>query len=136
MKKIIYIVILLVIVFFGYKYFSGSRSTAKPDVVVVEKMLGDYLIKRTESKCNGTVNLEFLRDVSVGEYKPNYLGGNEDVWPVYANYELTCREGGKTRTFEDLNDGKSKVAITFLHKNAFGRFELFEPKIISKLLNR
>lgn len=132
MKKIIYAVILIVLIYFGYKYFISSGSTTKPDILVVEKMLKDYLIETSKSKCKGVVNLEYLRDVSIGNYKPNYLGGNEGVWPVYGYYELTCKEGINTRTFKDLNHGTTKVSITFLHKNAFGKPEFFEPKVISE----
>lgn len=132
MKKIIYVVVLLVLIYFGYKYFIGNNKTTKPDVVVVEKMLKDFLIERTKSKCKGVVNLEYLRDVSIGNYKPNYLGGNEGVWPVYGYYELTCKEGSNIKTFKDLNEGNTKVSITFIHKNTFGKPEFFEPKVISE----
>jgi hypothetical protein len=135
MKKIFLIVIVVAVIFVGYKLFSKPVSTEKPMVTEVETMLTDFLLTRNRSKCSGEVSLGYLRNVEIGDYDATLMGGNEGGFPIYAYYEVLCN--GKVIS-KDLNEDQQKVAITALRVRS-GKAEFFEPKVLTdfgKMLER
>lgn len=130
MKKIIYLIIVIAIIFGIYKFTGKPISTEKPTVSDVETQLKDYLLAKNKERCSGEIKLEYLNDIEIGEYGA-LMSGDENGWPIYAKYEVTCKEGSLVTSDKDLNDSEDKVAVTFARRNRSGKVELFTPKSVS-----
>lgn len=131
MKKIIYLVIIVAIIFGVYKFTSKPISTETPTVGEVESLLREYLVSKNKEKCDGEVKLEYLTDVEIGEYDKALMSGDEGGWPIYGDYEVTCKKGSIVTSDKDLNDDQDKVAITFLRRNRGNKIEIFTPKSVN-----
>jgi hypothetical protein len=113
--KLLIIVILAVLAYFGYRYFAGDG--AKPPTSDVEAKLSGFL-----AAAKGNCSVSHLSDVSIGDFNQQFAG-----WPVYASHEEVCRDGDTTTTYAGLDDAKNQVAAAFARRNASGVVELFIP---------
>jgi hypothetical protein len=98
------------------------RSSSAPSVRQIEPLLRDYLVSEASRSCSGTMTLERLDDVSIGDFSTQ-MGG----WPVYAAHVETCRQGGDSTTFDGSKDAERKVASAFARRSAAGGVELYTP---------
>src|SRR5947207_11678865 len=71
--------------------FVHYRSHAAPSAGEVESALRVYLSSPGAQNCSGSMTLEQLDEVRVGEYAEQ-LGG----WPVYAAHRETCHEENRS----------------------------------------
>src|SRR5437762_9418649 len=71
--------------------FVHYRSHAAPSAREVESALRVYLSSPESQNCSGSMTLEQLDEVRVGEYAEQ-LGG----WPVYAAHRETCHEENRS----------------------------------------
>lgn len=102
------------------------RSTSPPSANQVEPLLRDYLLSDAAGNCAGTMTLEQLDDVSVGEFSSQFGG-----WPVYANHRETCRRGGSSMTYDGSKDAERHVAAVFVRRTATGRLEAYIPSFFA-----
>ena len=100
------------------------RSTSPPSAAQVEPLLRDYLMANSSGHCSGTMTLEQLDDVSVGEFSSQFGG-----WPIYANHQETCHQGGSSMTYDGSKDVERHVAAVFVRRTTTGRLETYLPSI-------
>src|SRR5437762_14211396 len=83
--------------------FVHYRSHAAPSAGEVESALRVYLSSPGAQNCSGSMTLEQLDEVRVGEYAEQ-LGG----WPVYAAHRETCHEENRSSGYrsEERRVGK------------------------------
>ena len=87
MRALSAIVVSIVVVITGC-----ARSFAMPSAEELQDPIERYLVN--QQACSGTVKVERLRIDRVGDYDRE-LGG----WPVYAVFEVSCRQSGYTETW-------------------------------------
>lgn len=96
-----------------------------PTVAQVEPALRDYLESQT---CpSGVHRVTRLDTISVGAYVEQFGG-----WPVYADHQEECRDGGLVSINDGSNDAQKKVAVAFARRAAGGRVEMFVPAIFQQ----
>ncbi|MBV8143707.1 MAG: hypothetical protein JO184_01780 [Gammaproteobacteria bacterium] len=100
------------------------RSTSPPSAQQIEPLLRDYLLTNSSENCSGSMTLEQLEDVSVGEFSTQFGG-----WPVYANHRETCHQGSSSMTYDGSKDVERRVAAVFLRRTATGRLETYLPAL-------
>ena len=103
------------------------RSSVPPSSQEVEPLLKDYLLSSASGNCSGTMTLNQLDDVSVGEFSSQFGG-----WPVYANHSETCREGSSSMTYDGSKDVERHVAAAFVRRRATGSLEAYVPAIFGE----
>ena len=100
------------------------RSSSPPSAQQVEPLLKDYLLAKSSGNCTGTMTLEQLEDVSVGEFSSQFGG-----WPVYANHQETCHQGSSSVTYDGSKDVERHVAAVFVRRTTTGSLETYLPSI-------
>jgi len=100
------------------------RSISPPSAQQVEPLLKDYLLANSSGNCSGTMTLEQLEDVSVGEFSSQFGG-----WPVYANHRETCHQGNSSMTYDGSKDVERHVAAVFVRRTTTGHIETYVPSI-------
>ncbi len=115
--------------------FVHYRSHAAPSTREVESALRVYLSSPESQNCSGSMTLEQLDEVRVGEYAEQ-LGG----WPVYAAHRETCHEENRSsgyssrysQTFDGRRDGERNVAVAFVRRSVTGQVEVFVPGLFGE----
>jgi hypothetical protein len=120
MRKLM-LVVAVGIAVFGIWHWHG---TSPPSAQQVEPLLKDYLAANSSGNCSGTITLEQLDDVSVGEFSSQFGG-----WPVYANHRETCHQGNSSMTYDGSNDVERHVAAVFVRRTTTGHLETYLPSI-------
>src|SRR5207253_8689138 len=108
--------------------FVHYRSHAAPSAREVESALRVYLSSPKSQNCSGSMTLEQLDEVRVGEYAEQFGG-----WPVYAAHRETCHEENRSsgyssrysQTFDGRRDGERNVAVAFVRRSVTGQVEVF-----------
>jgi hypothetical protein len=100
------------------------RSTSPPSAQQVELLVRDYLVANSSGNCSGSMTLEQLDDLSVGEFSSQFGG-----WPVYANHRETCHQGNGSVTYDGSKDVERHVAAVFVRRTRTGRLEAYMPSI-------
>jgi hypothetical protein len=112
--------------------FLYYRSHAAPSAREVESALRVYLSSPESQNCSGSMTLEQLDDVRLGEYTEQFGG-----WPVYAAHRETCHEVSRSsgysmrssQTYDGRRDGERNVAVAFVRRSVSGHVEVFEPTL-------
>ena len=115
--------------------FVHYRSHAAPSTREVESALRVYLSSPESQNCSGSMTLEQLDEVRVGEYAEQ-LGG----WPVYAAHRETCHEENRSsgyssrysQTYDGRRDGERNVAVAFVRRSVTGQVEVFVPGLFGE----
>jgi hypothetical protein len=110
--------------------FLYYRSHAAPSAREVESALRVYLSSPASQNCSGSMTLEQLDDVRLGEYTEQFGG-----WPVYAVHRETCHEESRSsgyssrssQTYDGRRDAERNVAVAFVRRSATGHVEVFVP---------
>src|SRR2546429_5126013 len=110
--------------------FVHYRSHAAPSAREVESALRVYLSPPKSQNCSGSMTLEQLDEVRVGEYAEQFGG-----WPVYAAHRETCHEENRSsgyssrysQTFDGRREGERNVAVASVRRSDTGQFEVFVP---------
>lgn len=110
---------------FGFWHF---RSHTTPSARETEYALRAYLGSPESNRCSGSLTVEQLDDVSVGDYVKEFGG-----WPVYANHMEVCHSGIMTTTFDSRHDAERKVAAAFVRRSNTGRVEVFQPAAFQQM---
>jgi len=108
------------------------RSQQAPSTRQVEAALRDYLSSAESNHCSGSMTIEQLDSVSVGDYSKEFGG-----WPVYAAHAETCHESGNSSgysstsssTYDGRNNARRKVAAAFVRRSPSGGVEIFTPAL-------
>jgi hypothetical protein len=100
------------------------RSTSAPSVPQIEPLLKGYLVSDASVSCSGTMTLERLDSISIGEFS-SQTGG----WPVYAAHVETCHHDSSSTTFDGSKDAERRVAAAFARRTAAGSVELYTPEL-------
>jgi hypothetical protein len=116
-------VIVIGAVAFGVWHLRNSSASA-PSAGQIESLLKDYLLSGSSSNCSGTMTVEQLDSVAVGEFS-SQMGG----WPVYADHVETCRDGGTSTTYDGSKDVERKVVAAFARRTATGGLEVYTPEV-------
>jgi hypothetical protein len=112
--------------------FLYYRSHAAPSAREVESALRVYLSSPASQNCSGSMTLEQLDDVRLGDYTEQFGG-----WPVYAAHRETCHEASRaagysmrsSQTYDGRRDGERNVAVAFVRRSVTGQVEVFEPTL-------
>lgn len=126
MKRIRWLIFIAIAVVAVLHY----RSHAAPSTHEVESALRVYLSSPASQNCAGTMLLEQLDDVRVGEYQEQFGG-----WPVYAVHRESCQEENhssgypvrSTQTYDGRRDAERNVAVAFVRRSMRGGVEVFVP---------
>src|SRR5437879_7941970 len=119
--------------------FVHYRSHAAPSAREVESALRVYLSSPKSQNCSGSMTLEQLDEVRVGEYAEQFGG-----WPVYAAHRETCHEENRSsgyssrysQTFDGRRDGERNVAVAFVRRSVTGQVEVFVPGLLDRKSTR
>jgi hypothetical protein len=103
------------------------RHGSAPSAQDVEPVLRAYLASPDAIDCAGTVTIDRLDGIRVGEYSKE-LGG----WPVYAQHSETCHAGGQETTSNGFQDPQREVAAAMVRRSAGGSVEAFVPAILQQ----
>ncbi len=128
MKRLKWLV-LIAIAAVAFLYY---RSHAAPSAREVESALRVYLSSPESQNCSGSMTLEQLDDIRVGEYVEQFGG-----WPVYAAHRETCHEENHssgyssrlTQTYDGRRDAERNVAVAYVRRSMTGGVELFVPAL-------
>jgi len=120
MRALSAIVVSIVVVITGC-----ARSFAMPSAEELQDPIERYLVN--QQACSGTVKVERLRIDRVGDYD-RALGG----WPVYAVFEVSCRQSGYTETW---TGGDSDEVITAMVRKAPEGYVAFMPRVFQEGLD-
>jgi hypothetical protein len=104
----------------------GACGKATPKVSDMQEPVTAYLIAYKKSTCSGQVTLDKLEIKNVGAYQENFGG-----FPVYANFAVTCRDGGVKSTFKSSDADTMRVATCSARKVA-GAWECIMPAFFAE----
>ena len=115
--------------------FVHYRSHAAPSTREVESALRVYLSSPGAQNCSGSMTLEQLDEVRVGEYAEQFGG-----WPVYAAHRETCHEKNRSsgypsrysQTYDGRRDGERNVSVAFVRRSVTGQVEVFVPGLFGE----
>ena len=128
MKRLKWLLVIAIAVV-AFLYY---RSHAAPSAREVESALRVYLSSPDSQNCSGSMTLEQLDDVRLGEYTEQFGG-----WPVYAAHRETCHEVSRSagysvrswQSYDGRRDGERNVAVAFVRRSVTGQVEVFEPAL-------
>jgi hypothetical protein len=128
MKRLKWLLVIAIAVV-AFLYY---RSHAAPSAREVESALRVYLSSPGSQNCSGSMTLEQLDDVRLGDYTEQFGG-----WPVYAAHRETCHEVSRSSgypvrsstTYDGRRDGERNVAVAFVRRSVTGQVEVFEPAL-------
>jgi hypothetical protein len=128
MKRLKWLLVIAIAVV-AFLYY---RSHAAPSAREVESALRVYLSSPDSQNCSGSMTLEQLDDVRLGEYTEQFGG-----WPVYAAHRETCHEVSRSagyslrswQSYDGRHDGERNVAVAFVRRSVTGQVEVFEPAL-------
>jgi hypothetical protein len=110
------------IVTLAFISLQGCQESTKPAPEEVVPALKIYLMTKKARTCSGTVTLDRLMITNIGEFDKENEG-----WPVYATFSVTCREVSKTTTWKS-NDPSTNVITAYVRKSGSGEYECFIPE--------
>lgn len=108
----------------------GCSDKVKPSIVETAPWLRTYLIGEKAKSCGGTVNVDQLTLVRIGEYEDKYGG-----WPVYATFAITCVEGSSFDTWTN-EDTSSTNWISVVREKLSGGYECYVPELYRQRQNQ
>jgi len=107
----------------------GCSDKVKPSIAEAEPGLRAFLIGEKGKSCAGTVNVDHLTIVRIGEYEDKYAG-----WPVYATFAITCVEGSSFSTWTN-EDTSSTNWASIVRQKLSGGYECYVPELFRQREN-
>jgi hypothetical protein len=114
----------------GLLFAAGCSSEGSPpSAEEVEPALKHYLIMEKAKTCGGTVTVDRLSILKVGEFESKL-----DGFPVYATFGVSCVEGSGFSNWNS-DDTSTTNFTTVVRRKMSGEIECFMPDLFKERQN-
>jgi hypothetical protein len=100
----------------------GCAGSKKPTTAEIEPALRTFLIMEKAKSCAGSVSVDHLTIIKIGDYEEKYVG-----WPVYATFSVACVEGSSFNTWSN-DDTSTTVFTSVAREKLSGSYECYIPE--------
>lgn len=107
----------------------GCSDKVKPSFAETEPGLRAFLIGEKAKTCGGTVQVDQLTIVRIGDYEDKFGG-----WPVYATFAVACVEGSSFSSWTN-EDTSSTNWATIVRQKMDGGYECCVPELFRQREN-
>jgi hypothetical protein len=104
----------------------GCSEKVKPSIAETEPGVRAYLLGEKRKSCGGTVTVDQLTVMRIGDYEDKYTG-----WPVYATFSVACVEGSSFSNWSN-QDTSSAHWVTIVRQKMDGGYECYVPEIFQE----
>ena len=107
----------------------GCSDRTAPSIAETEPLLRTFLTGEKAKTCGGTVNVDQMSIVRIGEYEDKYGG-----WPVYATFTFVCVEVSSISSWTN-DDTSSTKWVSVVREKSSGGYECYIPELFRQREN-